>query len=73
MRTQYGWHVIEALTAVTPAKTTPFNQVKQAIRQQLMQSKKSEASTKYVERLEDSDKVDYQVGFAPRKAASSDQ
>jgi parvulin-like peptidyl-prolyl isomerase len=74
VKTQFGWHVIEALTAVQPAKTTPFNQVKQAIRQQLLQSKKSEASTKYVERLEDSDNVDYQVGFAPRKTtATADQ
>jgi parvulin-like peptidyl-prolyl isomerase len=75
VKTQFGWHVIEALTAVQPAKTTPFNQVKQAIRQQLLQSKKSEESTKYVERLEDSGNVDYQVGFAPRKTttAPSDQ
>jgi parvulin-like peptidyl-prolyl isomerase len=73
VRTQFGWHVIEALTAVRPAKTTPFNQVKQAIRQQLLQSKKSEASNKYVEELEGSNNVDYQVGFAPRKTTTAPQ
>ena len=73
VRTQFGWHVIEALTAVQPAKTTPFKQVKQAIRQQLLQSKKSEASTKYVEELEDGNNVDYQVGFAPRKTTTAPQ
>jgi parvulin-like peptidyl-prolyl isomerase len=67
VRTQYGWHVIEALTPVRAAATTPFKQVKQAIRQQLLQSKKNEASTKYVEKLEKSDDVNYQVGFAPRR------
>jgi parvulin-like peptidyl-prolyl isomerase len=67
IRTQYGWHVIEALTPVKAASTTPFKQVKQAIRQQLLQSKKNEASTKYVEKLEKSDDVNYQVGFAPRR------
>jgi parvulin-like peptidyl-prolyl isomerase len=70
VRTQYGWHVIEAVSPVKRAATTPFSQVKQAIRQQLLQSKKSEASTKYVQRLERSD-VSYQVGFAPRKTATN--
>jgi parvulin-like peptidyl-prolyl isomerase len=75
VKTQYGWHVIQALAAVVPAKTTPFKDVQQAIRQQLLQSKKSEASTKYVADLEESEEIDYQVGFAPRKktTAPSDQ
>ena len=67
VRTQYGWHVIEAVSPVKRASTTPFAQVKEAIRQQLLQSKKSEASQKYVQRLEKSEDVAYQVGFTPRK------
>jgi foldase protein PrsA len=70
VRTQFGWHVIEALTPVKAASTTPFKQVKQAIRQQLLQSKKSEASSKYVEKLEKSGDVKYQVGFAPRRTST---
>jgi parvulin-like peptidyl-prolyl isomerase len=71
VRTQYGWHVIEALTPVKAASTTPFKQVKEAIRQQLLQSKKSEASTKYIEKLEKSGEVEYQVGFAPRRTSTA--
>jgi parvulin-like peptidyl-prolyl isomerase len=67
VKTQYGWHVIQAMAAVVPAKTTPFKDVQQAIRQQLLQDKKSKETTKYVEQLQKNDDVDYQVGFAPRK------
>jgi foldase protein PrsA len=70
VKTQFGWHVIEALSAVKPTKTTPFKQVKEAIRQQLLQTKKNEKSSSYVEDLKKSDDVSYQVGFAPRKAAT---
>jgi parvulin-like peptidyl-prolyl isomerase len=74
VKTQYGWHIIEALGAVVPAKTTPYKDVQQAIRQQLLQSKKSEETTKYVEELQKSNDVSYQVGFAPRKTSTtSDQ
>jgi parvulin-like peptidyl-prolyl isomerase len=74
VKTQYGWHVIQALAAVVPPKTTPFKDVEQAIRQQLLQDKKSRETTRYVERLQKSDEIDYQVGFAPRKTTTtSDQ
>ena len=69
VKTQYGWHLIQAIAAVVPAKTTPFKEVEQAIRQQLLQSKKSAETTKYVERLQKSDNVEYQVGFKPRSTA----
>jgi foldase protein PrsA len=70
VKTQFGWHVIEALSAVKPAKTTPYKQVKEAIRQQLLQTKKNEKSSNYVEELKKSDDVTYQVGFAPRKTTT---
>jgi parvulin-like peptidyl-prolyl isomerase len=70
VKTQFGWHVIQALAAVVPAKTTPFKDVQQAIRQQLLQDKKSKETTKYVEQLQKSDDVEYQVGFAPRKTST---
>jgi foldase protein PrsA len=70
VKTQFGWHVIEALSAVKPAKTTPYKQVKEAIRQQLLQTKKNEKSSNYVEELKKGDDVTYQVGFAPRKTAT---
>jgi parvulin-like peptidyl-prolyl isomerase len=67
VKTQYGWHVIQALSAVKPAKKTPFAQVKEAIRQQLLQQKRSEAMSKWVDDLkkEYASKINYATGFAP--------
>jgi foldase protein PrsA len=66
IRTRFGWHVIEALGPVRPAKTAPYDQVKEAIREELLQTKKNEASTKYLVRLARKNKVKYQAGFGPR-------
>src|SRR5438034_390125 len=41
VHTQYGYHIIQALKPTTPRKVTAFAQVKEAIRQQLLQQKKS--------------------------------
>ena len=67
VKTQYGWHLIEALSAVKPAKTTPLSEVKESIRQQLLQTRKNERMTKWVEetKKEFADKTRYQVGYAP--------
>jgi parvulin-like peptidyl-prolyl isomerase len=67
VKTQYGWHLIEPLSAVKPAKTTPLAEVKESIRQQLLQTRKNERMTKWVEetKKEYADKTNYQVGFAP--------
>jgi parvulin-like peptidyl-prolyl isomerase len=67
VKTQYGWHVIEALSAVKAAKTQPFTDVKDQIRAQLLETKKSDAMTKWVNgvKKELGDKTSYQVGFEP--------
>jgi parvulin-like peptidyl-prolyl isomerase len=69
VKTQYGWHIIQALTAVKPRTTTPEKKVKESIRQQLVQQKKNEAMTTWVNGLTKDfckgDKVKYQVGFKP--------
>lgn len=67
VKTQYGWHIIEALSDVTPEKQTPLKDVKEQIRQQLLQEKRQQAITNWSEDLteEYEDKVSYQVGFAP--------
>lgn len=49
VKTQYGYHLIEPLSDVKPAKTTPLKQVRESIRQQLLQTKKNEAMTKWVD------------------------
>ncbi len=67
VKTQYGWHVIQALGPVKPAKTTPEKQVKDSIKQQLLQTKKNEEMTKWVNGLEKDfkGKVKYATGYTP--------
>jgi foldase protein PrsA len=64
---QYGWFVIQALKPVTPRKSTPFSQVKAAIRQQLLQQKRSEALQKWYDGVKKDyeSKISYATGLAP--------
>lgn len=67
VETQYGWHLIEALSDVTPEKQTPLAEVKEQIRQQLLQERRQKAITEWSQDLNEEyeDKITYQVGFAP--------
>jgi foldase protein PrsA len=67
VKTNFGFHIIKALSAVKPAKTTPFTKVEKTIRTQLLQQKKSTATTNWSTKLKkDFDgKVSYQTGYAP--------
>ena len=67
VKTQYGWHIIQALSDVKPAKTTPLKDVKAAIRQQLLQQRKRDEWTKWINdtKKEYAKKVHYQAGYAP--------
>jgi parvulin-like peptidyl-prolyl isomerase len=73
IKTQYGWHLIEPLSAIKPAKTTPLKEVKESIRQQLLQTKKNERMTKWVEdtKKDFADRTHYQVGYAPPETATT--
>ncbi len=73
VQTQYGFHIIEPLSAIKPAKTTPLKDVKDSIRQQLLQTKRQETMTKWVaDTKEDyAEQTHYQVGFAPPAAATA--
>jgi foldase protein PrsA len=55
VKTQYGWHIIQALSDVKKATQTPFASVKASISQQLLQQRKNDAMTKWV----DATKKDY--------------
>ncbi len=72
VKTEFGFHIIQALGNVKPAKVTPLKEVKDSIRQQLLQTKKNEAMTKWVNELKKDyeDKVSYAVGFNPPPAAT---
>jgi foldase protein PrsA len=67
VKTQFGWHIIEALKPSTPPKSTPYAQVKQAIRQQLLQQKRSDALKRWLDgvRAEYVSKTSYAAGLAP--------
>jgi parvulin-like peptidyl-prolyl isomerase len=67
IKTQYGWHLIEPLSKVTESKVTPLADVKKSIRDQLLQTERNDAMTKWVEDLkkELEDETEYQTGFAP--------
>ena len=73
VHTQYGWHVIQALSDVKPAKTQPFDKVKDQIKAQLLETKKSDKMTKWVDgvKKELGDETTYQVGFAPPAEATT--
>jgi parvulin-like peptidyl-prolyl isomerase len=67
IHTQYGWHIIQALSAVKAAKQTPLKDVKASIKSQLLQTKKTDAMNKWVDdvKTEYKSKVHYQAGYAP--------
>ncbi len=49
VKTQFGWHIIQALTAVKPQKKTPLTTVKAQIKQIVAQSKKTEVGQKWAQ------------------------
>jgi len=67
VKTQYGWHIIEAMTAIKKATTTPLSEVKSAIRQQLVGQKKQDAMNKWVNETQKAfeKKTSYQIGYEP--------
>jgi len=73
VHTQYGWHIIQALSAVKPAKTTPLASVRQSIESTLLQSKKSNAMNKWLAgvKKEYAKKVTYAAGYTPAATTSS--
>ena len=72
VKTQFGWHIIEAVSAVKPEKVAPLKDLEESIRQQLVQQKKNDAMKSWVERVEKEyeDKVVYAAGFEPPKTGT---
>jgi parvulin-like peptidyl-prolyl isomerase len=69
IKTQYGWHIIQPLSDVRPAKQTPFAQVKESIKQQLQQEKRNKAMTEWVDDTKKDfcdGKLSYQEGYKPK-------
>ena len=53
VKTQFGFHIIQALSDVKPAKVTPLKDVKAAIEGELKQTKKNEKMTAWIEDSEE--------------------
>jgi parvulin-like peptidyl-prolyl isomerase len=68
VKTQYGWHIIQALGPVKESKSTPYEQVKEAIRQQLLQEKRNKEMETWVAdmRKDLEGETTYQVGYKPK-------
>ena len=75
VHTQYGWHIIQALSAVKPASTQPLSAVKETIRQNLLQQKKTDAFQKWLDgvKADYAKKVRYQTGYVPSSTATTPQ
>jgi parvulin-like peptidyl-prolyl isomerase len=69
VKTQYGWHVIQALGPVKKSRATPFKQVKEAIRQEVLQGKRNKKMEDWVAdmRKDLEDETAYQVGYKPAR------
>jgi foldase protein PrsA len=70
VHSQFGWHIIQAMGPVrppTPAKPTPLSQVKEAIRQTLLQNKRNDETQKWEKDMikRYCKTIAYQTGYAP--------
>lgn len=68
VRTQSGWHIIQATGDVTPGTTTPLSEVRSTIEAALLSSKRQNALGQWVgeTRAAYAKRVVYAPGFAPR-------
>lgn len=73
IKTEFGWHIIEVLSAVKPATTTPLDQVKDAIKTTVLQTKQSAAMKAWIAALpaKYGDEVAYAPGYAPASATDT--
>jgi parvulin-like peptidyl-prolyl isomerase len=73
VKTQYGYHIIQPLTDVKPGRVTPFTQVRNQIKSQLLQQKKGDAVSKWVSDVEKQykGKVTYAAGYEPPDTTST--
>ncbi len=67
VESEYGWHVIKALGDVEPQVVTPFADVEEAIRDQLLQAARNELMAAWVTETTEKYAVQivYATGFAP--------
>lgn len=74
VKTQYGYHLIQPLAAVKRGSVTPFPQVKDQIKSQLVEERKSSAVSEWASGVEKEydGKVTYAAGFEPPATTTGD-
>ncbi|HEX2287491.1 MAG TPA: peptidylprolyl isomerase [Gaiellaceae bacterium] len=74
VKTQYGWHIIQALGPVKESQSTPYAQVQEAIRQQLLQENRNKEMEKWVAdmRKDLEGETTYQTGYKPKANAPAE-
>jgi parvulin-like peptidyl-prolyl isomerase len=67
VKTQFGWHIIFAEKPAKPRQSTPFKQVQQSIKQQLLQQQRNDSLQKWLDQLkkEYDGKISYANGLKP--------
>ncbi|HUJ54692.1 MAG TPA: peptidylprolyl isomerase [Gaiellaceae bacterium] len=69
----YGWHIIEPLGPITPAKVTPYSKVATQIRTTLLSKRKQSVMTAWSNKLKKQfkGKIHYQAGYEPTTTSTS--
>lgn len=68
VHTTYGWHIIKAVAPAKPRQVTPLSKLRTSIRQLLLQQKRNQAATAWLNGLKKefcSGKLQFATGFKP--------
>jgi foldase protein PrsA len=65
VHSKYGWHIIQALSAIKSAGTATLAQVGPQIKQQLLQEKQQSALSNWMQKVANQYRVTYAKGYAP--------
>lgn len=73
VKTEFGYHLIEAVSDVRPASSTSFDEAKKSIRELLESQQRNEAVAKWVEELRKrfEGKVIYALGYTPPQVTTT--
>ena len=73
VKTQFGWHIIEAVGDVVPASTQELSEVEEQISTTLLEDKKNTRISEWVEDLQArfADQISYAPGFEPPPEAET--
>ena len=75
VKTEFGYHLIQPLAAVKGGSVTPFAQVKDQIRSELIEERKTVAVNDWAKDIEEeyAGKVTYAAGFEPPATTTGDE